>query len=200
MNPMTTVITVAATVAAIVAIALIILAALAASKRFYRQSSGLDQRIEKASKLEKDANLPELWKERDSQESSFKRNKFSSNALKIGQYLLGTILASAFIQETIPGPVTGALGVLVLFATVSQQHFRPDVVYRGSHLRMALLDDVERRAKNDLFKFEKKEVTARSIYEIREEISEVLKEVDEKEIEDLIRQLQAATVQADMQN
>ena len=51
----------------------------------------------------------------------------SSNLLIIGQYIIGGVLASSFIQEWLTPKWVGALGVVVLIASLFRQQYLPEL-------------------------------------------------------------------------
>jgi hypothetical protein len=59
--------------------------------------------------------------------SAEKWSRISGNLLTVGQYIIGGLLASSFVQESLSPKLVGFLGVLVLLASLLKQHFRPEV-------------------------------------------------------------------------
>lgn len=64
--------------------------------------------------------------------TSAKTAKISSNLLTVGQYVVGGVLASSFVQEALTPKLVGALGVLVLVASLVKQQFHPDLTAADS--------------------------------------------------------------------
>jgi hypothetical protein len=62
-----------------------------------------------------------------SQEGVAKAAKISNNLLIVGQYIIGGVLASSFVQESLTPKWVGSLGVLVLIASLVKQQFHPDL-------------------------------------------------------------------------
>jgi hypothetical protein len=54
-------------------------------------------------------------------------NRWSGHLLTFGQYVIGGVLASSFVQQALTPAAVGFLGVLVLLASLIKQQFHPDV-------------------------------------------------------------------------
>jgi len=61
------------------------------------------------------------------QRGAAKVAKISSNLLTIGQFIVGGVLASSFVQEALTPKWVGGLGVLVLVASLFKQQFHPEL-------------------------------------------------------------------------
>jgi len=59
--------------------------------------------------------------------SSERIARISSNLLTVGQYIIGGVLASSFVQESLSPKAVGLLGVLVLIASLVKQQFHPEL-------------------------------------------------------------------------
>jgi hypothetical protein len=73
---------------------------------------------------------------------SAKRSKIVANGLTWTNFILGGVLASSFIQETVSPKWTGVLGVLVLVASLIKQHYHPEIdaeVAQKKALRLSAL-------------------------------------------------------------
>jgi hypothetical protein len=55
-----------------------------------------------------------------------KWGKFSSNSLTFGQYVIGAVMASAFVQKSLSPNIVGIFGIVVLIASAMKQHYHPD--------------------------------------------------------------------------
>lgn len=82
------------------------------------------------------------------QENIAKRNKLSGNLLTIGQYIVGGLLATSFIQEQISNVMVGILGLIVLFSSTVHQKFRPDLKSAAAQSRATKLKQLLRRAQD----------------------------------------------------
>ena len=56
-----------------------------------------------------------------------KWSKIAANLLTIAQYIIGGVLASSFVQESLTPKWVGGLGVLVLIASLFKQQFHPEI-------------------------------------------------------------------------
>lgn len=59
--------------------------------------------------------------------SSAKLSRILSGALTFAQVVIGGVLASSFVQESLPPKTVGLFGVLVLIASLVKQQYRPEV-------------------------------------------------------------------------
>jgi len=71
--------------------------------------------------------IQELKSYLNEQEKIAQRNNLSGGLLTIGQYIVGGLLATSFIQEHMSNIVVGILGLVVLFSSTVHQKFRPDL-------------------------------------------------------------------------
>jgi hypothetical protein len=97
-----------------------------------------------------DKRLKELKDYLARQEAMEKRNRFSGGFLTIGQYIVGGVLATSFIQETLSNQITGFLGVLVLVASIIHQRFRPDLKVASARNRVTRLKKILRSANDQV--------------------------------------------------
>ena len=74
----------------------------------------------------------------------------ATSTLTFGQYIVGGILASSFVQNGFPPQMVSILGLLVLLSSFIQHHFRPDIHLRASTERLARLKALLRHAEDDL--------------------------------------------------
>ena len=87
---------------------------------------------------------------REGQLGSAKWSKLSSNLLIIGQYIIGGVLASSFIQESLNPKWVGALGVLVLIASLVRQQFHPELNADSSKRKAARTQALIRSSEDQL--------------------------------------------------
>lgn len=134
--------------------------------------------------------LKELKEYLGCQESIEKRNSLAGGFLTIGQYIVGGILATSFIQETLSSHVIGFLGVLVLVSSIIHQRFRPDLKVAGARSRVLRLKKIHRSA-NDRLDRVRIEHNANSQEldlaenQIASSISTQISEIEEAEQQDL---------------
>jgi len=100
------------------------------------------------------ARIAEVVIFRAAQDKKARISSWSSNLLTVAQYVIGGVLASSFVQESLTPKWVGALGVLVLVASLFKQQFHPEIdaeqarkksaqavaLVRSSEDRLAILD------------------------------------------------------------
>jgi hypothetical protein len=74
----------------------------------------------------------------------------ATSTLTFGQYIVGGILASSFVQNGLPPQMVSILGLLVLLSSLIHHHFRPDIHLRSATERLARLKALLRHAEDDL--------------------------------------------------
>jgi hypothetical protein len=114
-----------------------------------------------------------------------KINRWTSGTLTFGQYVIGGVLASSFVQQSLSREIVGTLGVLVLVSSLVYQHFRPDIQLRGSLGRAHRLRALIRRAEDDLYAMRSQASNAPSVDDFRRSISDALSEIESSELQDL---------------
>jgi hypothetical protein len=123
------------------------------------------------------------------QKSLATTNRWMSALLTIGQYIIGGLLASSFVQESLTRQTVGILGVLVLLSSLVYQRFRPDIQLRGALRRAMKLKALIRAVEDDLYAIESNSAEAPTVDQIRRRISQGLSEIDASEIEDTNSQI-----------
>jgi len=119
------------------------------------------------------------------QESIAQRNQWASSLLTFGQYIIGGILASSFVQESLSRPLVGSLGLLVLLSSLIHQRYRPDIKSRSSKERAVRLRSVIRDAENELAEIGPGSDVAYKKLELAKALSNKLAEIEMSEIRDL---------------
>lgn len=168
-----------------IAIAATSLAATIAGYVFSTVSSKYDDKREesdasKADDIEAQCRITDIKNALNKQEFSAKWNSRSSALLKIGQYIIGGLLASNFVQETVSPQLIGGVGLLVLFSSLVSQQFQPDVKVRGNRQRAHQLKMLLRESEDWLFAIE--ETNKEKISEIRKYVSSNLSRIEEMEL------------------
>lgn len=82
--------------------------------------------------------------------SSEKWSRISGNSLTVGQYVIGGLLASSFVQESLSSKVVGFLGILVLLASLIKQHFHPELSAEKAQKKAAQLKALIRTSEDQL--------------------------------------------------
>jgi hypothetical protein len=119
------------------------------------------------------------------QKAVARTNRWTSGLLTFGQYVIGGLLASSFVQQSLSKELVGALGVLVLVSSLIYQHFRPDIQLRGSLGRAFRLQTLIRQAEDDLYAMESQSPNAPSVDQFRRTISTALSEIESSELQDI---------------
>src|SRR5579864_3843459 len=87
-------------------------------------------RVPTPSQVAKERALARIEEAKDTfrrQTSSARWSTISGNFLSVAQYIIGGLLASSFVQESLSPRLVGSLGLLVLLASLIKQHFHPEV-------------------------------------------------------------------------
>jgi len=92
--------------------------------------------------------IQELKSYLNEQEKIAQRNNLSGGLLTIGQYIVGGLLATSFIQEHMSNIVVGILGLVVLFSSTVHQKFRPDLKAAAAKSRALKLRQLLRRSQD----------------------------------------------------
>lgn len=141
----------------------------------------------------KDSRLGELREALARQKAVARLNGWADSSLTFGQYIVGGLLASSFIQESLPNQVIGALGVLVLLSSLIRQRYRPDIKAVGAKRRAVLLRSFIREVEDNLYTLNTAQDNAPSIYAIRQKVSERLSKFEESELADAQQEDDAAS-------
>ena len=70
-----------------------------------------------------------------------------------------------------PAKVVGSFGLLVLVSTLLHKHYRPDLITRSAQRRALALQLVINRAMNDLYVIKVMPEGAKSLLQVREEVT-----------------------------
>jgi hypothetical protein len=132
----------------------------------------------------KDSRLNELRDALARQQMVARLNSWADSSLTFGQYIVGGLLASSFIQESLSNQIIGALGVLVLLSSLIRQRYRPDIKAVGAKRRVVLLRSFIREIEDNLYTLNTAQENAPSIYAIRQKVSERLSKFEENELAD----------------
>jgi hypothetical protein len=77
-------------------------------------------------------------------------NRVSSNSLIFGQYVIGGVMATSFIQKSLSPEIIGIFGVIVFTSSVIKQHYRPEVIAETSSRKASQLDALIRQSEDQL--------------------------------------------------
>ncbi len=92
--------------------------------------------------------LKEAQALQEKKQTSATASIWSARSLTIGQYVIGGVLASSFIQQHIPSTIVGVLGVLVLLASLISQRFHPEVTAQIAMQKAAQLEVMIRQSED----------------------------------------------------
>jgi hypothetical protein len=110
-------------------------------------------RVPTPSQVAKERVLARIEEARDAfrgQTSSAKWSGRSGNLLTVGQYIIGGLLASSFVQESLSPRLVGSLGLLVLLASLIKQHFHPEASAETACKKAAQLKGLIRTSEDQL--------------------------------------------------
>jgi hypothetical protein len=121
------------------------------------------------------------------QRSIENQSRWSSRALVIGQFVLGGILASAFVQQTLSSTLVGTLGLIVLLSQIVRERFNPEGSTETARQYISKIGKLIRKAEDDLtiidardYGYALPEDTASpSLHEILATLSQGLSEIEE---------------------
>ena len=85
-----------------------------------------------------------------SQRAIESRSNLASNTLTVAQYIIGGLLASSFVQQSLNPKIVGALGILVLIASLFKQHFHPETDAEEARRKGLQLQAFIRTSEDDL--------------------------------------------------
>jgi hypothetical protein len=143
-----------------------------------------NERVEEID-YERDTRLSQARSVLKRQESSAKWNKWIGHSLTFGQYVVGGILATSFVQASLSKEAVGFLGVLVLVSSLIYQRFRPDLHYRATRERAVQLRLLIRKAEDDVYVIQQGKGTAKTVEDVWQMVSEGLTRIEQEELADI---------------
>ncbi len=118
-------------------------------------------------------------------QSTAKISRLLSALLTFAQVVIGGVLASSFIQETLSARAVGMLGVLVLIASLMKQQYRPEVDAEQAREKASKLQALIRLSEDQLATIDarsaKGEDRTDALIELRDRISRGLAEIENPE-------------------
>jgi hypothetical protein len=112
-------------------------------------------------------------------------NHLASSILTFGQFIIGGLLATSFLQENLSKSVIGVIGLLVLTSSLVRQYYHPDIQAAAATGRAAKLKAMIRKAQDQLYLLDEKVADALPRHKILEMLSNGLAEIEESEASDL---------------
>jgi len=119
------------------------------------------------------------------QESIAKWSCRAAASLTFSQYVVGGILTSSFVQDSLSSKITGYLGILVFASSLFHHRYRPDILSREARQRAARLRTLIRSAEDLLYEIKHGKKGAPSLYTIRKTVSGGLAEIEADELKDI---------------
>lgn len=111
-----------------------------------------------------------------------RRSALTFNFLIAGQFIVGALLASSFVQATLTPKYTGVLGVLVLLSSAVQQRFRPDVLAAQAKSRLIKCNCIIRAIEDGVFRIRVADVTPNELLTLRNFATKGLDDLDRNEL------------------
>ncbi len=125
--------------------------------------------------------LEEAEREKDDQENIERVNTCSANLLTFGQYIVGGVLASSFVQQSLTPNIIGLLGLLVLLSSIVKQQYHPDVRARIAGQKVARLRALIRETNDRLVAIKtagESEDDVKAVLALVTKLTSVLNEMD----------------------
>jgi hypothetical protein len=138
------------------------------------------------SDIEVDSRLTEARRMLKRQRSTASWNRSANSLLTFGQYIVGGVLATSFVQDSLDSRIVGLLGVLVLASSLVHQYYRPDLVARSAAERYVQLRVLIRQAEDEIFARRSETTDAKSVLEVRRLLTAGLEAIDYGELDDLL--------------
>lgn len=113
-------------------------------------------------------------------------HRIAGSLLIFGQFVVGGLLASSFLQDKLSKEMIGGLGLVVLASSLIRQHYRPEIQYIGACQRAAKLKALIREAEDAQFASREGSPSALPDHEVRLLLSEGLTQVEESELQDAV--------------
>jgi|GEM_PF-4953880 len=107
----------------------------------------------------------------------------SASFLTFSQYVIGGLLASSFIQESLSNNMIGLMGVLVLLSSLVHQRFRPDIQAEWARMRVTKARKLIREIEDRIFELENERDGAEDVFAIRTAATNALSALDDAELE-----------------
>jgi hypothetical protein len=106
-----------------------------------------------------ESRLREVEASRSELTGTYKLSRLASIALSVGQYIVGGVLASSFVQESLTPKAVGAFGVLVLVASLVREQFHPEVNAKEARKKAFQLLALQRSSDDQLAILDAKSAT-----------------------------------------
>lgn len=107
--------------------------------------------------------------------------RIASCLLVFSQFVVGGLLASSFIIKTLGESLIGFFGIVVLAASLIQQHFRPDLLHKVSAEKLRRLRSLNRELEDQLYISTRTEVSNEELIRIRLHATASLERIEASE-------------------
>jgi hypothetical protein len=84
------------------------------------------------------------------QERRARWSRWSANSLTFGQYIIGIVMGTAFVQKTLSPNIIGIFGVLVVVSSALKQHYHPEATAQIAVQRAYDLESLIRQSEDRL--------------------------------------------------
>jgi len=113
-------------------------------------------------------------------------SRVGSLCLTFSQVVVGGVMASSFVQQSLSKEMIGGLGVLVLISSLIHKWLCPDLQYRRARQKSFHLTWLLREAEDKVYfiLLNESQNKEKSILEIRQSITKELHRIEEKELDD----------------
>jgi len=128
------------------------------------------------------------------QENLAKAHRLGGGLLTFGQFVIGGLLASSFMQQELAKPLIGVLGLMVLASSIIRQHYQPESAAVAARERAVKLKAIIREVEDQIYYREQALAEALSPAELRRMLTEALNEVDVSEARALAKAVQNVSV------
>jgi hypothetical protein len=123
------------------------------------------------------------------EESSARAYRAAGSLLLFGQVIVGSVLASSFVQESLSKQVIGVLGLLVLTSSLLRQQYRPELRSVASRKRAVLLRSTLREVEDLLALHREGQSAAIDLGEIRKMLRDALSTIEIAQVDDSAAEL-----------
>jgi hypothetical protein len=122
---------------------------------------------------------------RTKEQSSARVSRILSGSLTFAQVVIGGVLASSFVQESLPPKTVGIFGVLVLIASLVKQQYHPEVDAEQARQNASKLKALIRMSEDKLVVIDarsaKGEDRTDALIELAKEVSRGITEIENPE-------------------
>lgn len=131
-----------------------------------------------------DRRLEEIGSAKNREQRLSRAFTWSSNLLTFAQYVVGGVLATAFVQQKLSPNLIGFFGVIVLVSSIIKQHYHPEVKAKLASQKAAKLQALIRDSEDRLASLRSEgNVDPKEFLAVASQISASLTKIDHAEAE-----------------